>query len=115
MLRQESETPALVAFGCRTAGQGDKMSFLLTIELTSIVPIRRLAVECPVQAIKHVFPANPGNGVWVNFHGIGNLFVGPARTEVTLVSLQEHPGMGQGSRCCNAAREQGLKALPLCL
>jgi hypothetical protein len=74
-IRQQAQRPALVTGGWITAGQCDKMGFLLPVESPSAFLGSRTPFQCGTQTLTHICLAHPLNRSDTDLEGIVDGFV----------------------------------------
>jgi hypothetical protein len=106
---QQSERPALPSGGRCPAGEGDEVRLGRPVEAPGIDPVRRLAVERRRQPILDKAAANATDGGGMDLDGTGDRDVGPARSALPLVGLEQDAGMGQPPGGGRALADQGAE------
>jgi hypothetical protein len=90
---QQPERPAGLPGRRLGAGQRYQAGLLLTIQLPPILAPGCTTVECGLQALLDVLPADPRHGRLAHLHRLDNRGVHPAGSAGASVRLEQNPGV----------------------
>ncbi len=91
---EQAQTPPGLTGGWGAAGDRKQAGLGLPIEPPGIVPIRAGGHQGGVQPVRHELVADAGDGDGMHLKGAGNHHIGPARSGLGTISLEQDPGAG---------------------
>jgi len=103
---QQAQRPARTARRWRAARQGDRMRFLLAVQLPHVLPARRAPVEGRVQAFRHELLAHARHRRRMATECPGDCGIAPRRPTLALVGVQQDPRGRQSPRRGHPAPHQ---------
>lgn len=110
---EQPQRPARPAGRGIAAGEGDQVRLRRPIQGARIHPIRRFALQGSVQPLLHIGPPDSPDRGGVTLDRPGDRGIGPRRSALALIGLEQDPGVGHRPGRAAPLADQGAQLSPL--
>jgi hypothetical protein len=108
---EQAERPASLAFGWFTAGKGNQMSLMSSLELALILAAWSTAMEGGLKTLLTELFADTSDGGLADLNGFGNGMVDPSRPIGALIGFEEDTSVHEQTSGRSACGNQALKVV----